>query len=477
MAPYQGFLGPSYLSSSYLADTERCINFYLEKNETPNAPTPYCLLPTPGYTVISTVPEGPIKGTSAIADGREFYVAGFRLYENVADVPVARGTLASNANPATLCWNGPAGDQLFITSGDVGYILNLTSNVLTTVLVSGATMGSFLDGYFLALDAATGTLQISDLLDGLTWDPTQIAQRTAGADPWIAMTVIHREIWLIGSRTGEVWYDAGTFPFPFAPIPGAFFEQGIVAPFSATRDVAPLLWVSQNAQGARLVLQAQGYDGTRISTHGVESQLRGYATVADAESMSVQIGGHLFYIVTFKAAGHTWVYDVTEGAWGEWLYWDHATSTYEALRVMCHMFSNGRHIVGDTATGRLYEMSLTVFTDVDEAPIRRMRQPPRISFGQKRFTVNTIQLILDVGIGLSTGQGSDPQCMRRASRDGGKTFGPEKWRSMGKQGAYSTRVIWRACGMARNYVDEFVWSDPVPVRVTDAEMDVTVGAS
>ena len=32
------------------------------------------------------------------------------------------------------------------------------------------------------------------------------------------MIVAPPEIWLIGEQTGEVWYDSGAYPQPFAPI-------------------------------------------------------------------------------------------------------------------------------------------------------------------------------------------------------------------------------------------------------------------
>jgi hypothetical protein len=474
---YPGFVGPAYQSSSYMAGNERLVNFYVEKNETPNANTPYCLLPTPGFETVVTVPEGPIRGDLTVGD-RAFFVAGFNFYElNDDDTATVRGVLASDANPATLSWNGPNGNQLFITSGDVGYCYDLGTDTLTTVLVSGATMGAFLDGFFLSLDATTATLQISDLLDGLIWDPTQAVQRTAGADPWIAMTVVHREIWLMGSQTSEVWSDVGAFPFPFAPIPGAFLEQGIVASFSAVRDVSPLLWLSANAQGALLVLMANGYAGQRISTHAIERAFQSYARVDDAESFGYQEQGHQFYLLTFPTASKTWCYDVTEGAWHERPYWNTATSTEEALRVGTHMFHGGRHLVGDRAIGRIYRMSIDLFTDVDGAALRRVRQPPRVDTGQTRATCSEIQLIMDVGIGLLSGQGDDPQVMLKTSRDGGRTWGPERWESAGPIGAYDTRVFWSQNGQARNRVDQFVFSDPVPWRITDATIELSVGTS
>lgn len=465
-----------------MADSEELINFYTEKNETPNAPIPSCLLPTPGFTSVVTVAEGPIRGCCT-ANGLTYFVAGYRLYEWNGVTATARGTLAADTNPATLCWNGPAGMELFVTSGDVGYVLNLTSFVLTTVLASGATMGAYQDGFFLSLNATTGVLRISDLLDGLTWSPTQIAQRSDAPDPWVAMTVINAEIWLLGSRTSCVWFNAGSFPFPFEMIPGARLEQGIVAPFSLIRDVAPLCWVSANAQGARMVLMAQGYTGQRISTHAIEAALGSYTTVSDATSFSYQEQGHTFYVLTFPTEDATWAYDTSEGAWAKRAYWDTLVSTWTALRVRTHVYTDsGVHLVGDRSSGALYRMGLDLYTDVDGAQILRERTPPRVSApGQVRFTVPSIHVLMDVGVGVIGDDADDPdvnpQAMLQTSRDGGKTWGPERWAAIGKIGEYGTRVYWTQCGQARNRVDRFRFAAACPIRIADAEIEIQVGTS
>jgi hypothetical protein len=361
--------------------------------------------------------------------------------------------------------------------------LDLTTFALTIVLVSGAAMGAYLDGFFLALDAATGTLQISDLLDGLTWDPTQIAQRSDAPDPWVAMTVIHAEIWLMGSRTSCVWFNSGAFPFPFEMIPGARLEQGIAAPFSAIRDVSPLVWVSANAQGDRMVLMAQGYAGQRISTHGVEQALRMYATVADATSLSFQMGGHTFVALFFPEADTSWLYDATEGTWSKWRYWNHRVSAWEAVRVRTHVLTDdGVHLVQDRASGAVYRMALDLYEDVDGEIIRRERTPPRLSApGQVRFITDEIQLVMDVGVGLIGASDTDPdinpQAMLQTSRDGGRTWGPERTAALGKIGEYSTRVTWHQCGQARNRVDRFRFAARCPIRIADAEIEIRVGTS
>lgn len=466
-----------------MASNEECINLYFEKTESPNAPTPGSLLGTPGFEPIGSVPEGPGRG-SCIAGASTFFVSGFAFYESDGSgIITMRGTVNADGNPATLCWNGPAGGQLFITSGDIGYCYVIATQTLTVVLASGAAMGAYLDGFFLAIDAATGTLQISDLLDGLTWDPTQIIQRSDAADPWVAMTVIHAEIWLEGNRTGSVFYDSGAFPFPFDMIPGARLEQGIEAPFSLSREVSPLLWVSANAQGARMVLQAQGYTGQRISDYALERAMQDYPTVADAISLNFQEGGHTFYALIFPTANDSWLYDVGQGIWCKWRFWNTLTSAWEAVRVRTHVYTpQGVHFVQDRSSGAFYAMRNDVYTDVDGSLIVRERTPPILSMpDRERFIVDQLQVVMDVGVGVIGSDDTDPSVTPRAmlqtSRDGGRTWGPERTQPIGRVGEYQSRVYWVNGGQARNRQDRFRFAANVPIRIVDATLDLRPGTS
>jgi hypothetical protein len=69
--------------------------------------------------------------------------------------------------------------------------------------------------------------------------------------------------------------------------------------------------------------------------------------------------------------------------------------------------------------------------------------------------------------------GIDPQVMLRWSDDGGHTWSNSHWRSMGKTGAYSTRVIWRRLGMTlklRDRVYEVSATDPIKIAIMGAEL-------
>ena len=81
--------------------------------------------------------------------------------------------------------------------------------------------------------------------------------------------------------------------------------------------------------------------------------------------------------------------------------------------------------------------------------------------GLEQYAIGKLQVDCETGVGLETGQGSNPQMMLQVSRDGGHTFGAEQWRDMGKLGNYRTRTQWTRLGQARDWVFRLRISDPV----------------
>lgn len=473
--PRYPFIGEAYPAEAY-QERSICDNFYLEKNESDGAPTPWAQLPTPGTINFASVSQAPGRATFSIG-GEAYFVAGYAFWEvDSAGGTTQRGTVERNAFPATISANGDAGDQLFITSGDVGYCYDRTTHAFTTVQPVGCTMGASIDGRFIYLDASTGTLYASALYDGTTWNPTHYAQSTAG-DPWIALAVTpDRLIHVFGESTSEVLADQGLPGFPFATIQEAFLPFGIAAPYAFTVDTS-VTWLTQTAKGRGQIVRAQGYTPLRVSNHGIEATIARYTTIGDAIAWSYQQQGHPFVGFTFPTQRATWVVDEATSKWHSRSYWNTATGTAEAYRPGFTMQAFGKTLVADRVTGSIYELTPTSFTDVNGALIRRTRQPAPQTIDRRRFVVDAFELVGDVGVGLISGQGSDPQAMLRVSRDGGQTFGNEHWTTLGAMGQYRTRVIWTQLGNCRSFVPQLVITDPVPVRLTDAAITIRAEAA
>ena len=285
------------------------------------------------------------------------------------------------------------------------------------------------------------------------------------------MIVNAPDIWLLGEQTGDIWYDAGTPNFPLAARQGLTIPYGIAAPFSLAVTAGQVLWLTKNKDGAGLVVRANGYSQAPITTPEFATALSKYqrtSTITDAEALVYQQDGHTFYVLRFPAANATWAYDLTTGEWAERGKWNSATGSYDVWAPRTHIYAFGLHLTGDNATGTLSAMDVSYGSELDGSAIRRLRRGPILVNENRRIPIHRFEVLVEPGLGLQVGQGSDPQMMFRASSDGGKTFGNERSVSVGQVGQYRRRAIVTRLGSPRLWVPEISVSDPIPWRLIDA---------
>jgi hypothetical protein len=313
--------------------------------------------------------------------------------------------VAIDSNPATISSNGDGGGELFVTSGGNGYIYDKGADTFTQIsaLNGKATMGGQLDGYFLALDQSTAKLQVSDLLDGTTWDATQFAQRSTGSDPWIAKKVVGQYIWLFGSQTTEIWFNAGVAPFPFEPHPaGRLLPYGCAAAFSPVIAEGTLVWLGRSRSGEGIVLRATGFQPERISTFPVQSKLQSYAKISDTVGDSYNDQGHTFYLLSVPDAGITWAWDAQTQLWHERGTWISENNAFESWRPRFHAHEFNEHRWLDASSGEVYRSSPDLGSDVEGREIRRIRRAPAIIDQNRRIFYNSFELLMETGIGTQT---------------------------------------------------------------------------
>ena len=114
---------------------------------------------------------------------------------------------------------------------------------------------------------------------------------------------------------------------------------------------------------------------------------------------------------------------------------------------------------------------------LEERLIRRLRRAPHVAQEHARLFYRRFELDLERGVGVANGQGSDPLVQLRISRDGGQTWSEPWLMSAGALGAYTTRVIARRLGSARDAVFEVTVSDPVAWSLVQAWLDLEAGTS
>ncbi len=465
-------LGSAYVARSVNAADNRMINLFPELVPE-GGKEPAFLQRAPGLRALAILGVGPVRGLWTFGN-YGYAVSGTTLYKiDTTWAATAKGTVAGTG-PVSMVDNGT---QLFIAAGATGYIYNANTDVFAQITdpdFPGATTVGFIDGYFVFNEPNSQKFWVTALLDGTSVDPLDFASAEGSPDNLVSLIVDHREVWLFGQTSVEVWYNAGLPDFPLSRIQGAFNEIGCAAPFSVAKLDNGVFWLGADARGKGIVYRSNGYNGQRISTHSVEWQIQQYSDISDATAYTYQQDGHSFYVLNFPSADITWVYDVATQAWHQRAGW--LNNNFTRHRGNNQMAFNDEIVIGDYLTGGIYAYDPTVYTEAGSVQkwLRSWRALPTGTNTLRRTTQHSLQLDCETGVGLDgTGQGVDPQVMLRWSDDGGHTWSNEHWKTMGRIGRTGTRVFWRRLGMTmklRDRVYEISGTDPVPITIMGAEL-------
>lgn len=475
MIPLSGFIGGGYTLKSVNVDCQRCVNLYPEMDEMGTAKNNEIgsLVSTPGLTRLSTVTSAPCRGLWAATDvGRAFGVWGASFYEITDPTnPTFIATIDTSTGIVGMVDNGL---QLAIADGVQIYIFDFaTSGGTLPVLpfTEGPSNLDFVDGYFIANRNSTGEFFLSGLYDGNTWNGLDFATAEGWPDDVLSLKVTQRELFLFGQETTEVWFNAGGDTFPFSR--REFIEHGISSPSAIGKIDNSVLWWSQDKNGGAMAVRANPYTPTRVSTHAIEQLVDSYGDVADATSWTYSQNGHSFWATNFTGANTTLVLDLSTGLWHERISMRNGVESRH--RAHFHCLHNGQHLFGDYENGKLYKLDRTAYMD-DTDYIPRYRRMPHLANRGARLFYPAAQLDMETGVGLASGQGSDPQAMLRYSSDGGHSWSNEKYASIGKLGEYKKRARWTKLGCDRDRVWEVRVTDPVPVTLISFLIDPQPGA-
>ena len=498
-------LGSAYVARSVNAAANRMVNLFPEVVPE-GGMEPAFLQRAPGLKLQKTIGQGPIRGLwSHQTRGADYYVvSGSEVYKmtSLDGTPVKLGDV-TGTGPVSIADNGT---QIFFACNPDAFIYDESNGTFTQVMdpdFPGAVTVAYLDGYFVFNEPNSQKIWVTQLYDGFQVDPLDFASAEGSPDGVVGVFVDHRECWVFGTDSTEVWYDAGNADFPLAPIQGAFNEIGCVAPHSIAKLDNSIIWLGADARGQGIIYRAAGYVGQRISTHAIEWRIQNYTNMTDAVAYTYQQDGHAFYVISFPEADETWVYDAATGAWHQrssytakaateggfeptafdagsfyitsFVNPSSSTGRFSRHRSNCQCNFQGHIVVGDYANGNVYTLDPDTFDDngIAQRWLRSWRALPTGQNNLRRTIQHSLQLECETGVGLTAGLGSDPQVMLRWSDDGGHAWSNEHWTSMGKIGATGTRAIWRRLGATlklRDRVYEVSGSDPVRVYLTGAEL-------
>jgi len=172
------------------------------------------------------------------------------------------------------------------------------------------------------------------------------------------------------------------------------------------------------------------------------------------------------------------VYDATTSALAGQSTWHERQSgvTDNSWRVNSIVSAYGKLLVGDSQGGNIGFIDKDNYTEYGDVMVQERTSQPFSVTGLPIFA-GELQLTMESGVGLTTGQGSDPQIRMDYSDDGGRNFSSEFWRSYGKIGEYTSVPTWRRQGrIPKNRVIRFKTSEPVKSVIIKLEADIEVGS-
>lgn len=486
-----GFVGQAYEAPDIYQDAQKLINWYVETSQDDKSKMPNALLGCPGLNQLLNVANGPaggqVRGCWVLPGGTRAIVVCDSVVNMVTvTVPATQTSIAqfsvtliysallTNTGPVCIRDNGPGGYAV-IVDGPYGYWVNLTTLVVTQIVdpgFLGANRVAFIDGWLIFNKPNSQTFYTTGPTPyTITFPGAFFALKDSNSDNLITLMENNRELWLIGERSSEVWYDAGGANFAFSRIPGVAPQIGCSAAQSLARLGSSLVWLGRSERGENVVIKTEQYSYVDISTRAVESAIASYPLVSDAVGFTYEEDGHLFYVLTFPTADKTWCYDATSGKWHERASFTSSTGTFHRFRGNCFMNFQNLRLVGDYQSGYVHQMSRSFYTDAGQ-PLIALRRAPHLwsRENRKRLFHASLQVEFAPGVGLQTGQGTDPQAMLRWSDDGGTTYGSEHWTTIGLAGRYKNRAMWRRLGQARDRVYEVSISDPVKRDIVGATL-------
>lgn len=429
-------------------------NLYVEVNDDAEKHV-LTLYPTPGKTSFVNFGGYPCRGAHQLGDF--IYLVNRNKFWRVANdgTKTDLGTLDTVSGRVDMADNGA---QIIIVDGPNGYVYTVAGSTfakITDADFPGGSSVTFISGRFVVTKPSSGEFWWSSLYDGTTWDGLDFATAESDPDNLVRVFAEGGQLAIFGEKTTEFWGESGSADAAFAKIQGAAIEWGLAARWSLAKFMDSLIFLRKNRLGQAQVCVMAGANAQPISNAQLEAQITSYGDVSDATGFTYMMNGHPFYQLTFPSANATWLFDGQSKSWSKLQSGAGRDRGEFGVQLLGGIFCT------DFENGKLYKIEQDQFTD-DGQIIAREFISRHQSAGDYTY-LPELWIEVEAGTGLQQGQGRDPQIMLQISRDGGKTWGNEMWRPIGKVGQYGRRAVWNRLGRARDWVFKVRVTDPVKV--------------
>jgi hypothetical protein len=453
----------NYVGRSGAANAMELVNLMVESDQQGGS-APFTLVGTPGCSEFGnsgTIGEG--RGGFQIP-GKVLFIVDKEVYtiDTTTAAISAVGTLTTT-NGATFWSENPT--QVLLTDGAKGYVYtkaNGTFNAITDPDFPVPKASCFKDGWGVVVEASTGKFYVSALNDFTSWGTLDFTTAEYEPDNLVTAISSHDSLYALGTKTTQTYYNSGNSYFPFDNRAGANMTIGCGATSSPAKGKNLLFWLDEDG----IVRMIDGYAQSTVSTRQIEYIIANLVTYADARGFVYTQEGHLFYVLIFPTDKLTLIYDTSTLQW-------HKRTSYanDGPWRPGWIVREGKTILaGDRTNGKIYKLDPDTYTD-DGQPIRWEFTLQNVNSENKMIVHDWLELKIQSGVGLVSGQGSDPKLWMTYSDDDGASWSREKWKPMGKMGERQRRIRWPSLGRSRGRIYKFGGTDPVKKLIVNANLE------
>lgn len=440
-------------------DPQETVNMF-EVND-PQGKKGKALFPTPGLNL----ENGTVFDVTG--GGRALYFFNDRMYavvsNNFYQIDSSLNYSVIGTLNTTTGYVGFANNetQLVLVDGIDGWIFDSSVPSFTKItdldFPNNPTDVIVLSNRFIVSDADSKVLKFSDPGDPFSWDPLNFFSMSSYPDEVIALETLNGQIYIMGKRSTEVWFDAGAPSLPFRR-QNPTYEFGSTSSGSVVSAFGILVWLSRTNQGIGSIVATTGGRPTAISNQALDTELGTYEDVNDASSYIYKNElGHIMYVINFTNDNASWMYDFHTQQWSKLEY-----KANDRHLGQDHTYFNNKHYVIDYSGPNLYELSNAYSTD-NGVSIRRSRTTTILTVPTYNYIiVNKMTIDMKHGTGIEHGLDENPKVFLSISYDGGISYGNSLSTNIGKIGRRTFKSSFYRLGRSDSFVFKIEHYNDVP---------------
>jgi hypothetical protein len=441
-----------YQSDSLPFSAQRCVNWIPTAAESASA-TGRKLSQPLGLKILADSATGVNRGALVMSEV-PYFVNGKTLVSiSRANVITQHGAI-SGSGRVSMATNGRY--LVVVVPGQTSYAFDNTNNTLTAITdpdFRASDSVVYKDGYFV-FSASDGSVFFNSALnDPFSFDGLDFGTAEINPDRITGLHVNHNELFVSGFDTIELFQNIGGSGFPFQRIPGANIQKGVRAPFSMVEFDNTFCFVGGGLNEKPAIWKVTGSSSAqKISTDAIDQVIQKYteAEIESAFALTFSDRGQHLALFTFESTttpSRTFVYNATASAYTESKVWfELQTGTKDnRFRVQSIVYAYGKLMVGDSLSGIIGELDHSTLDYYGDEIWRRSVTSPFSNQGLPIFS-GDFEATFESGVGLTTGNGSNPQAALDFSDNGGRTFTGQINRPIGKIGKYGQRAVWSRQG-------------------------------